>query len=698
MAVGDRDINYQYIGRGSAAIVEFANLPDVRLDHYMNIGGGTNQGIYPALDRFGRQRHHMWIDGGYTGPGGQSAHANVPPIVKMDYQYDADSNRISAYDGRPGAKRPQKDFRYDYDGQNRLVNADRGSESGSAFTYADVNDTSYPVSQAWNLDMLGNWNKLISDLNADGADEGDASDNNELRTHNGINELLARDVDGSSTDDFTLDYDSAGNLKSASDGTMIIRYIYDAWNRLVRVQYQPNNPSAPVFIRLENQYNGLHQRVVKRSDSGVPDGTLDQQRLMTYSSGWQLLEERIHDDASPSDWEEVDRAILYVWGLRGIDDILLRRIDVLEDEEPVSSVRRYHLTDPQFSSVAIIDGDTADLISRGAPSAYGEWRHQYPHDLDGNGAATEKEIDQIFSIADGTDKQIGQANYNVDADINRDGNITYRVDYNRAVAMGAKPALVRGMLSDPADDDNIIGYAGYVFNAETMRYTVRFRHYDPVLGCWTTRDPVIPLKGNSLYAYVNNRPINRIDPLGLHEIEWEGEWTAKQKKLIEESFKRVRDRADDLLKQLDTLEKGLSACCKKKMKDELDGLRRRLKRIVDGHDSKDNLELRHNDFGSDNKNVNAETFPRGWYGLLYFDAQITFNDGTKIKWEDLTPEQLDELNMHELAHVAEFGEGDQDGTDTLYDPHVLDDFMARDLNVHANVKFLITKAKKSCNE
>ena len=56
--------------------------------------------------------------------------------------------------------------------------------------------------------------------------------------------------------------------------------------------------------------------------------------------------------------------------------------------------------------------------------------------------------------------------------------------------------------------DNVVGYAGYIFNAElvsagsTGLYTVRHRHYAPDLGRWLSRDPLGYVDGMSLYEYV----------------------------------------------------------------------------------------------------------------------------------------------------------------------------------------------------
>jgi RHS repeat-associated protein len=69
--------------------------------------------------------------------------------------------------------------------------------------------------------------------------------------------------------------------------------------------------------------------------------------------------------------------------------------------------------------------------------------------------------------------------------------------------------------------DNPIGWDGYVFNAETRLYTVRYRTYEPVLGRWMQRDPLEYLPGAALYEFVNGRPLRWRDPMGLASSDGE---------------------------------------------------------------------------------------------------------------------------------------------------------------------------------
>lgn len=58
-------------------------------------------------------------------------------------------------------------------------------------------------------------------------------------------------------------------------------------------------------------------------------------------------------------------------------------------------------------------------------------------------------------------------------------------------------------------------YAGMFYLEDAGLYLTQYRGYDPVTGKWLSRDPIGELGGVNLYAYVDNNPLNFIDPFGL---------------------------------------------------------------------------------------------------------------------------------------------------------------------------------------
>jgi RHS repeat-associated protein len=51
-----------------------------------------------------------------------------------------------------------------------------------------------------------------------------------------------------------------------------------------------------------------------------------------------------------------------------------------------------------------------------------------------------------------------------------------------------------------------------------------YRFYQPVMGRWLTRDPLQEAGGINLYGFVQNNPVNMIDPLGLFSWGFGGSW------------------------------------------------------------------------------------------------------------------------------------------------------------------------------
>ncbi|MCL4212103.1 MAG: hypothetical protein HRU76_15475 [Phycisphaeraceae bacterium] len=149
---------------------------------------------------------------------------------------------------------------------------------------------------------------------------------------------------------------------------------------------------------------------------------------MEHSTAWQVLEERIDDDWSPSGGT-VDRHVQHVWGgaVRGyIDDIILHREDGNVDGDYNDSFDStwYHLTDPQFSTVAILDLSGA-VIERVSYDAWGEPRHHPKHDFDGDGDFDQDDAEALddLIVSGGGSVPITNAKYRAEMDIDRDGEV-----------------------------------------------------------------------------------------------------------------------------------------------------------------------------------------------------------------------------------------------------------------------------------
>lgn len=527
---------YTYVGLDMPSVVDYATA-DVQLDRTFShegkrySAGKTTQtaGSYPGWDRFGRVKRQAWIDGALDA----DSHGNLPtrpPAVEEAYAYDKASNRIDRQDARPGVKWTNTDNQYDYDGLDRLEEARKGKyDASQTWTLA-------ASSQQWSLDMLGNWAEIVTDANANGAYD---SSETEERTHDAANQLTERDPPGLFS--YPLAYDDAGNITSSKQtSTQTRQYVHDAWNRLVRVKLYKQTVPATTIRLADYRYNPLHWRVLAQVDTNPGGNGIDQQRAMYYSAGWQLVQEDIDDftncnpDASGGGCtptpDGINRRAQEFWGLRYIDDPVLRRIGQgTSGWLGANDQAYYHLTDAQFSTVAMITAVGSKLVERVDYTPYGVGSHKYGHDVNGDGAVTTSTgtagtdgylVDQLASAGGGagTDMVDGSGDlvstYDVAADIDRDGEVD-SADLSLLTTWGAKSALSAGVISEATGPDNLVGYDGYVFVPEHRSYCVRFRWYEPVLGRWMQRDPIRYADGALMYLYTADSPVVANDPSGL---------------------------------------------------------------------------------------------------------------------------------------------------------------------------------------
>lgn len=524
-------VSYDYLGLDVPVGVDLP-LIDVQLDNTMtddgkrSIRNHTSQtnGLYGGWDRFGRVAQHSWVDGGLDWQGGSSKLPTRPPIILDLLTYDRTGSRLTTYDRRPGANRADRDAEHSYDGLHRLKENKRGRRESST-SWAAAND-----SQAFDMDQLGNWNKIKTDLNHDGAYT--SAYEEETRVHDLLNRLASEQITiPASQPTRPLAYDAAGNLESQEKSdALTMLYVHDAWGRLVKVRQDLGNNVFHEVAAYE--YNGLHWRTVKRVDTNG-DGTLDQERKQYYNAAWQLVHEDVDDGYNVTSTAGINRRVQYFWGLRYIDDIVTHRNyetappgpsttdDPVAEEVSLDYPANpttpqlgafFHLTDAQFSTVAILDS-TGKLLERARYQPYGQAIHRWPGDFNRDGTVGSDDYSELASAIKGG-VVIGDAGYEPDLDLNRDGAIT-SADMGLFNLWSGRGPITSGQISNPTGPDNRIGYAGYVMNPEALTYTVRNRHYEPILGRFMEMDPAGYLDGMNLYEYVMGMPIDSVDPSGL---------------------------------------------------------------------------------------------------------------------------------------------------------------------------------------
>jgi len=299
---------YKYLGAGQIVVEDYEDI-EVKLDYSAD--------NFAALDRFGRVLDQLWTDYG------------ADPDVVLDhysYTYDRAGNRTS----RTNELKHDFDELYEYDGIDRLTSAVRADD----------------FDQSWTLDGLGNF--------AEFDDDGDS----QTRTANAVNEIT--NITGGW---ITPSHDAAGNMIAGpkpGDGAIRVHYLYDAWNRLVKIY--DDDSGEPGDLIAEYEYDGTNRRIEK-------EVTGASHAHYYYNHDWQLLEERFVDEQ-----DELLASNQYVWSARYIDAPIVRFHDGNGDGDllDVDDNIRYYTGDANYNVTATIDSGTAEVVDRYVYTAYGK--------------------------------------------------------------------------------------------------------------------------------------------------------------------------------------------------------------------------------------------------------------------------------------------------------------------------------------
>jgi RHS repeat-associated protein len=261
---------------------------------------------YIGLDRFGRVVDQRWLN-----PSNPTM-----PTDRFLYGYDRDGNRLYRDNGVNqsfGEIYHANAAGTGYDNLNQLTAFYRGQLSATKDTISGTPQHS----QAWSLDVMGNWSQFNSDTTT------------QTRGANRQNETTF--ISGQTTP--TYDYN--GNTTKDDTGK---QYVYDAWNRIVKVKDQNG-------VLLGNYaYDALGRRIQEPIISTSV-------RDLYFSTDWQVLEER---DTNGT----VVRAE-NVWSPVYVDALILR------DRDPSGAgsfgERLYVQQDANWNVTAVVGFDTPTM-------------------------------------------------------------------------------------------------------------------------------------------------------------------------------------------------------------------------------------------------------------------------------------------------------------------------------------------------
>ena len=317
--------DYSFVGLGLLVVVDYTE-PGVK---YTLVSlTGTNDpdtgDIYVGWDRFGRTKDCRWYDyGGST------------DVARLQYGYDRASDRLWRADLVAQSLGKDFDELYSYDGLHRLKDMQRGLLNGS-----NTGITDETFAQCWSLDSTSNWHGFRE------AATGDSWTTVQSRLANTANEITGI-TNSTGPTWVTPAYDAAGNtttIPKPADPTNSFTGTYDAWNRMVTLANTVGTQTVQ-----QNQYDPRTFRTVRQNyTSGAPAET----RHFYYSPGWRSLEERLGTSPTTAAAERQQ-----IWGLRYIDDLVLRDRDTNGDG--TLDERLYGCQDTNWNMVALINTSAA---------------------------------------------------------------------------------------------------------------------------------------------------------------------------------------------------------------------------------------------------------------------------------------------------------------------------------------------------
>lgn len=343
-------------------------------------------------------------------------------------------------------------------------------------------------------------------------------------SYNGFGEVVGYRAAASGTDVYTVQYsrDQLGRItqkiETLGGVTVTYDYTYDLAGRLSEVR---RNGALVATYTYDNNSN----RLTVTGPSGTVIGTYDaQDRLLqyggatyTYTANGELLSRTAGSQTTTYGYDVFGnlRDVTLPDGtqIAYIIDGRNRRIGKRVNGTPVQGF----LYQNRLNLIAELDGAN-NVVSR---FVYASRIHMPDYMI--KGGVTYR------IIAD----HLGSARFVIDVTT---GGVVQRLDYDEfgTVTLDTNPGF------------QPFGFAGGIYDAHTRLSRFGARDYEAATGRWTAKDPRGFVSGPNLYSYVNNDPVNFIDPPGTGPTPPSGpeRFLAEISEIIENISPDVRDPAE----------------------------------------------------------------------------------------------------------------------------------------------------------
>jgi RHS repeat-associated protein len=378
---------------------------------------------------------------------------SVLPVATISYTYDANGNRVSMVDPENGVTS------YQYNSMNQLISLTNPQGEAVSFTY----------------DFL---NRRTGVILPNGGQAG--------YSYDAASRLLSlvHQIAGVNIESFSYSHDKVGNRTSMTDLSGTHTYGYDQLYRLISAAHpQPTNP-AELYT-----FDPLGNRL---SSAQHPNWSYDaNNRLLSfngasfaYDNNGNMISRTDQTGTTTYQYDAENRLV----GINKPDGaVIAYRYDPFgrRIEKNVNGIITRYLYDRE-AILYELDGSNTVL----AHYTHGPEIDE-PLIMRRDGVSYYYHADGLGSITHITDTS---------------GSIVQRYVYN---AFG-EIVTQGGSLS------NQYTYTGREYDPESGLYYYRARYYDSRIGRFLQTDPIgFDGENVNLYAYVQNNPVNKIDPWGL---------------------------------------------------------------------------------------------------------------------------------------------------------------------------------------